>query len=146
MKKEMGRRAGHNVRSIRLKTGDKFFNFTAVRKAELPQMWVFRCDCGNEVTMMAKDVIAGFRTHCEKCRSVFATNEERDPKKLGEQVDKSYGIDLFIHEGEKNAEKLRRRDPNYRRAHENGKSIMAIAKKAQEEGLTYGEYVRKHGL
>lgn len=143
MKKESS--GWHINTTVRLKTGDRFFELTAVRKSDIPQVWVFRCDCGREITIMARDVIAGFKNNCGYCKGRFES-WEKDPKKLGEQIENRMGTDLITYESERNAEKLRKRDPIYRKAHENRKSIMAIAKIAQEEGMTYGEYVRKYGL
>lgn len=49
-------------------TGQRFNSLTALRFSHRPRLgvhhWVFRCDCGNEVTVWKPDVIRGRRKTC----------------------------------------------------------------------------------
>ncbi len=129
---------------VLLKAGDKFQELTAVRKTETSQVWVFRCDCGREVTLPAREVVGGCRSHCGHCKTMMGRWGENDPKKLGEDIrDK---LNLVSAMSKINGDRLRKKDERYNKAHENGMTIAEMNKKALEEGLTYGEYVRKYGL
>ena len=70
-------------------TGQRFWALTAIRpvlnqrdRGTIP--WVWRCDCGNEVTIGGPFVRKGDRKHCG-CKTTLRTAPEKTPPTLIEK-------------------------------------------------------------
>lgn len=55
--------------------GKRFYSLVGIRRTEGEQkfkssMWVWKCDCGDEVSYFSRDVMMGRRKACEKCEPI----------------------------------------------------------------------------
>jgi hypothetical protein len=54
--------------------GKKFGSLTAIRKVgsytKGQQIWLFKCDCGNEIRVLPGRVVNGYQKKCCKCRNL----------------------------------------------------------------------------
>jgi hypothetical protein len=48
-------------------TGKRFGSWLVLDKADAPQMWLCRCDCGNECTVLGSNLTRGMSTRCKDC-------------------------------------------------------------------------------